>query len=73
MGLTPQSKEDFTIQQVTGEFYGSLYSKSGFRHLQPDSIDLYLPKDPENYTVTYVDEEESTDTLYAMEQRNNFV
>jgi hypothetical protein len=68
MGLTPQSKEDFNIQRATGEFYGSLYSKSGFRHLQPDSIDLYLPKDPENYTVTYVDEEESTDTLYAMEQ-----
>lgn len=68
MGLTPQRKEDFNIRQATDEFYGSLYSKSGFRHLQPDRIDLYLPKDPENYTVTYVDEEESTDTLYAMEQ-----
>lgn len=68
MGLTPQSKEDFNIQQATDEFYGSLYSKSGFRHLQPDSIDLYLPKDPENYTITYVDEEESADSLYAMEQ-----
>jgi len=68
MGLTPQRKEDFNIRQATDEFYGSLYSKSGFRHLQPDRIDLYLPKDPENYTVTYVDEEESTDTLYVMEQ-----
>lgn len=68
MGLTPQRKEDFNIQQATDEFYGSLYSKSGFRHLQPDNINLYLPRDPENYTVTYVDEEESTDTLYAMEQ-----
>lgn len=68
MGLTPQSKEDFDIRQVTDEFYGSLYSKSGFRHLQPDRIELYLPKEPESYTVTYVDEEESVDTLYAMEQ-----
>lgn len=68
MGLTPQSKEDFDIRQVTGQFYGSLYSKSGFRHLQPDRIELYLPKEPESYTVTYVDEEKSADTLYAMEQ-----
>ncbi|NWL88070.1 MULTISPECIES: DHHW family protein [unclassified Paenibacillus] len=68
MGLTPQRKEDYSIRQASANFYGSLYSKSGFRHLPPDSIDLYLPKDPENYTVTYVDEQRSTDTLYAMEQ-----
>ncbi|WP_098745441.1 DHHW family protein [Paenibacillus sp. EZ-K15] len=68
MGLTPQKEEEFNIQQVTDEFYGSLYSKSGFRHVQSDRLELYLPKDQEKYTVTYVDEEKTTDSLYAMEQ-----
>ena len=27
-----------------------------------------MPKDQENYTVTYVDEEKTADSLYAMEQ-----
>lgn len=68
MGLTPQKEAEFNIQQVTDEFYGSLYSKSGFRHIQPDRLQLYLPKDQEKYTVTYVDEEKTTDSLYAREQ-----
>jgi len=68
MGLTPQKEEEFNIRQVTGEFYGSLYSKSGFRHIQPDSIELYLPKNQEEYTVTSVDEGLTTNSLYAMEQ-----
>ena len=29
MGLIPQNDEDFNIQQVTDEFFGSLYSKAG--------------------------------------------
>ncbi len=68
MGLTSQKEEEFNIQQVTEEFYGSLYSKSGFRHIQPDHLELYLPKDQQKYTVTYVDEGKTTDSLYAMEQ-----
>jgi len=68
MRLVPQNREAFDIRPVTGEFYGSLYSKSGFRHLQPDRIELYLPKDPMTYAVTYVDERRTTDSLYAMEQ-----
>ncbi|MDP4097688.1 DHHW family protein [Paenibacillus sp. P96] len=68
MGLKPQKEEDFHVQQVTDEFYGSIYSKSGYRHVQPDSIQLYLPKDQENYTVTYVDEGQTSHSLYATEQ-----
>jgi len=68
MGLTPQREEEFNIRQVTDKFYGSLHSKSGFRHIQPDSIELYLPKNQEKYTVTSVEEGLTTDSLYAMEQ-----
>ncbi|GIO34538.1 MULTISPECIES: DHHW family protein [Paenibacillus] len=68
MGLKPQNEEGFRIRQVTGGFYGSLYSKSGFRHLRPDGIQLYLPKEQEKYTVTYVGEGQTSDSLYAMDQ-----
>ncbi len=54
MGLTPQNEDEFNIKQVTDDFYGSLFSKSGFRHVQPYRMELYLPKDQEKYTVTYV-------------------
>ncbi|SIT01342.1 DHHW protein [Kroppenstedtia eburnea] len=68
MGIPPQQEEDFNIRQVSRQFYGSLHSKSGFRQIQPDSIELYLPKDPEKYTVEYVDEDQTSDSLYEMEQ-----
>ncbi|MGG4493992.1 DHHW family protein [Brevibacillus reuszeri] len=67
MGFTPKYEEDFTIRQVTSGFYGSLYSKSGFRHVQPDSIELYEPKEPESLTVENVDEQKSSDSMYAMD------
>ncbi|RJG22780.1 DHHW family protein [Paenibacillus thiaminolyticus] len=66
MGLIPLEKEDFRIQQVTDQFYGSLYSKSGFRHIRPDRIELYLPKKEASYKVEYVDEQRTADSLYEM-------
>lgn len=68
LGLNPLRQDEFDIRQATDHFYGSLYSRSGFRHLRPDRIELYLPKDPVKYTVTYVDEGLTTDSLYAVDQ-----
>lgn len=68
MKLNPQAEDSFHIRRITDQFYGSLYSKSGYKHLSPDSIELYLPKDELNYTVTYVDEARTTNSLYAMDQ-----
>lgn len=67
MGFTPQNEDDFTIHQVTSQFYGSLYSKSGFRHIQPDTIELYYPKTAGNISVEYVDEQQTKYSMYAME------
>ena len=64
MGIVPQDEDSFDNRQVTDEFYGSLYSKSGFRHLQPDRIDLYLPKKSDKITVSYVDEGRVSNSLY---------
>ena len=67
MGLVPQAKESFDIREGTDRFYGSLYSKSGFRHLQPDRIDLYLPKVTSKLEVAYMDEGRITDSMYEPE------
>ncbi|XID94921.1 DHHW family protein [Paenibacillaceae bacterium WGS1546] len=64
MGIVPQDQDSFDVRQVTDEFYGSLYSKSGFRRLQPDRIDLYLPKTDSKIKVSYADEGLISDSLY---------
>lgn len=67
MGFKPMKEEEFEIRTVTYDFYGSLYSKSGFRNLHPDNIDLYVPKHEGKVTVDYVEEEQSTNSMYAMD------
>lgn len=64
MGLKPQAQASFHIRNVTDEFYGSLYSKSGFHHVQPDGIDVYRPKTGRRLEVEYVDEGTMTGCLY---------
>ena len=44
LGYTPLGKSAFDIEKVTDTFNGTLYSKSGYRTVTPDSISLYLPK-----------------------------
>ncbi|WP_129598694.1 DHHW family protein [Anaerophilus nitritogenes] len=67
MGLIPYKKEDFQIQKVTDEFYGSLYSKSGFRHVQPDDIELYIPKQKIKYQVEYIEENKIDHLFYNLD------
>lgn len=64
MGFTPESKKDFNIKEVTADFYGSLYSKSGFRHIDPDKINFYLPQSNIEYTVDYYDTNKITKSVY---------
>ncbi len=70
MGLNVRDQNDYRIEKVTDNFLGSLYSKSGFKHLGPDSIELYHPKLPETYNVKYFDTEEETDSLYVLNDLN---
>ncbi|MEK5030597.1 DHHW family protein [Paenibacillus sp. FSL R7-0302] len=66
MGFTPRNEDDFNIRQINNQFYGSLYSKSGFRHIPPDAIELYYPKVPETVSVEYAHEQQSADSMYVM-------
>lgn len=66
MDLIPQKEEAFNVKKITNEFYGSLYSKGGFRSICPDSIELYVPKNNQEYTVEYVGENKQTTSFYEM-------
>lgn len=66
MGFVPKSKQYYDIKTVTSNFYGSLYSEGGFRHIKPDSIQLYIPKSSYKYNVWYSDTDETYDSIYDM-------
>lgn len=66
-GFSPHGKDYFNITEVTDTFYGSLYSKSGFRNVKPDSIRLYLPKTNEGINLLLLDKNEKHDTIYKMD------
>ncbi len=70
MGLQPHERDDFHIKNVTDDFYGSLYSKSGYRGLKPDNIELYIPKRDETVQVKIEDEGKEKSSLYDMKSLN---
>ena len=67
MGMSPHGEDYFDIRNVTDSFYGSLYSKSGFRGLDSDSIELYIPKQDEGVIVEYIDEGKDSSSIYNMD------
>lgn len=69
-GLTPTPLEDFNIENVSTEFYGSLFSKGNFTFINPDTLQIFYPKQEQNITVTYESTGITTDTLYAMDALN---
>ncbi|OPY61880.1 MAG: hypothetical protein A4E56_01758 [Pelotomaculum sp. PtaU1.Bin065] len=58
---------DFNLEPASDNFYGTLYSKSGHRFLQPDSIHLFHPKRELACQVDYINEQRTGNSLYARE------
>ena len=67
MGFTAKEKGFYDVKRVTEDFYGTLYSKAGFRNIEPDSIELYTPKQEEEIKLWFYDNEKSADSLYKMD------
>lgn len=68
MGLTPKDNY-YDIETVTDEFYGTLYSKSGFKGISPDSIEVYIPKDENDQVlVNYEEEKKKSGSIYNSEK-----
>lgn len=67
LGYAALDLDDFTVEQVSDNFYGTLYSKSGHRFIQPDAIQLFMPKRELSCRVEYVHEKRTADSLYERE------
>lgn len=63
--FTPKSINDYKIERVSNNFYGSLYTKVGVSKGTPDSINVYLPKQDGEVVVNYVDERKKVASLYS--------
>lgn len=48
LGYTPLELKNFTVRHQTTSFNGTLYSKSGYRCVTPDTIDIFTPKSGSN-------------------------
>lgn len=67
VGLEPKTEEEFDIELVANDFYGSLTSKIGVKKGNPDYIDAYIPKENGEVVVNYVTEQKRTTSLYNSE------
>ena len=63
LGIKPYEKDDFRIETVSENFFGTLHSKTNTIGIEPDKIEVYLPKFDTTQTVTYEDGRQS-DSLY---------
>lgn len=70
MGFTPAGNKDYNIMVTKKNFYGSLYSKGGFRHIGADSIEIYTPVRKQAIKVSYSDEKNTADSLYNYDNLN---
>lgn len=58
-------RQEYTPLLVSESFYGSLISKGGFSAGKPDRVEIYVPRQQENYLVTAGGEK--TASLYSEE------
>jgi len=66
--------DEYAVYTVSNTFEGTLASKSGC-HDTEDTIQIYVPKPEVNYSVTYVQDGETTSSLYrrdALRQKDQY-
>ena len=70
MNFNPRAMRTFDIETATEEFFGTLYSKAGYRHIEPDTIQLYHSNiEGRTYQVSIFNGEQTTeyDSMYFRE------
>lgn len=66
LGYTPLPIDEFMLSDVSNEFYGTTYSKSGFFSVSPDSIQIVNRSDNNNFATEIVDTGTVFDGFYNM-------
>ncbi len=64
LGFKPHPQDDFEIEKVANEFYGTMWSTSGFASAEPDEIYCYTLKKPYKYTVEFIPDGGKMNSLY---------
>ena len=65
------SKNKYEKMRVSNDFYGTLYSKSGYEVKSPDNIDIYIPKNKDDECViSFIDEQKKTASFYDSSKLN---
>lgn len=70
MGLKPYDIEDFLIETVNNQFYGTYYSKANNRYILPDYLEVFKPRFDMKYQVSCIDNDSISDTLYEEKHLN---
>lgn len=65
LGIKPWAREEFSVEQVSDSFLGTVQSKVNVT-VSPDTIELYYPKKAASYKVFYDGSEAAADTLYSL-------
>jgi hypothetical protein len=63
IGLTPLTKDNFSINQVSSAFYGTLHSKANLTTIKPDTVNVYNFTDHIPIKAEY-GEDDVRDTIY---------
>lgn len=66
MGLNPVSKNEIEFEKVASDYYGSLYSKAGYKLQQPD--DFYLQHIASPQQISCFSSDKKTDSVFNMSQ-----
>lgn len=66
MGQQALSKDQFSLNKVSSNFYGTSYRKANFYQGDPDDIYTYIPNKPIDYNIVYNNEVHSKE-LYDEE------
>lgn len=75
VGITPYELDDFHIETVSDNFYGTFYSKANNRNIDSDRIELFTPKFQVKFKVNYSDKDKVSDSLYEskyLEKRDQY-
>lgn len=68
LGLKPNA-DGYNTYPVTDSFSGALASKSGYLTFNTDTINVYIPKSEDDYSVvTYIEEQKKSASLYDSEK-----
>lgn len=70
LGYTPLPLSQFTVEDATNDFNGTLYNESGYRSVKPDTIDFYHNKLGDKFQKLVITNGGSTKTYNSIYFRN---